>query len=194
MESYGLTAKNQECHSIVRSQDIDKGWYKVKYMVFDAPKHKGTFTERLEYLEKVFEECDDPNLKLHKHRICKDVTDLQSELDKVVNMEGEGLILRDPSSLYEYKRSAGMLKVKKLHDDEAVILDYENGTGKFQDVMGALIVKNKDGAKFKVGSGFSDEQRKEKIQIGRKITYAYAELSTKGVPRFPIFLRYYDEI
>ena len=58
-----------ECHSIVRSQDEDKGWYKVKYLVFDAPKYPGVFKERLEYLQKLLSEIDDSHIKLHEHRI-----------------------------------------------------------------------------------------------------------------------------
>ena len=115
-------------------------------------------------------------------------------MDKIRKLGGEGIVLRDPESKYEFKRSNYMLKFKDFHDAEATIIDYENGTGKYKDVMGAVIVKNEFGAKFKVGSGFSDEQRKEKIIIGRKITFRYSEIINKtGVPRFPIFLRYYEE-
>jgi DNA ligase-1 len=87
-----------------------------------------------------------------------------------------------------------MLKVKAFHDDEAEIIDYENGTGKYKNVMGSLIVKNNRGAVFKVGSGFSDEQRKERVIIGRKITFRYAEINKTGAPRFPVFLRYFEDI
>ena len=158
-----------EWHSIVRSQDEDKGWYKVKYLVFDAPKHPGTFTERLEYLKNLLADYDEAHIKLLEHRIWKNVEDLTQEMKKIKNLDGEGVVLRDPNSYYEFKRSNGMLKVKEFHDDEATIIGYENGTGKYKDVLGAVIVKGSNGAKFKVGSGFSDEQRKEKIIIGRKI-------------------------
>lgn len=33
-------------------------------------------------------------------------------------------MLRDPNSLYEYKRSSILLKVKKFHDDEAKVIGY----------------------------------------------------------------------
>ncbi|CAI2375303.1 unnamed protein product [Moneuplotes crassus] len=177
-----------ECHSVVRAQTADKGWYKVKYLIFDAPQHPGTFKQRLEYLKDLLQNIDDGYLTLHEHKICVNAAEVQLEMEKIRKLGGEGLILRDPDSFYEFsKRSNFMLKVKDFHDDEATIIDYENGTGKYKDLMGAVIVQNKYGIKFKVGSGFSDEQRKEKIQIGRKITYKYAELTKKAFLDFLFF-------
>ena len=38
-----------------------------------------------------------------------------------------------------------MLKVKEFHDDEAVVIGKENGSGRCENMMGALVCKNKDG-------------------------------------------------
>ena len=67
-----------------------------------------------------------------------------------------------PNSLYEIKKSNGMLKIKKFHD-EALIIGYENRTGKYKDVLSAIIVKGVNELNLKAGNEFSDEQRKEKI-------------------------------
>ena len=78
--------KNQfhECHSIVRIQDEDKGWYQVKNLVFDAPKYLGVFKERHEYLQSLLSEIDDSHhIKLHEHQIWKDVVDLNQEMEEI---------------------------------------------------------------------------------------------------------------
>ena len=46
-----------------------------------------------------------------------------------------------------------------------------------------------NGVKFKIGSGFSDRDRANPPKIGSIITYKYQNLTAKGVPRFPVFLR-----
>jgi DNA ligase-1 len=65
-------------------------------------------------------------------------------------------MIKDPKSKYERKRSGFLLKFKKFNDDEATIIGYEEGTGKYKKMMGALKVKNDRGIEFKIGSGFDD--------------------------------------
>jgi DNA ligase-1 len=40
-------------------------------------------------------------------------------------------MLRDPNSLYVFKRSKTLLKVKTFNDNEAEVIGYEDGIGKF---------------------------------------------------------------
>ena len=42
---------------------------------------------------------------------------------------------------------------------------------------------------FKIGSGFTDEQRESPPKIGETVTFKYQELTRAGKPRFPVFLR-----
>jgi DNA ligase-1 len=46
-----------------------------------------------------------------------------------------------------------------------------------------------DGTQFSVGTGFSDSQRESPPPVGSTITFRYQELSDRGVPRFPSFVR-----
>jgi DNA ligase-1 len=52
-----------------------------------------------------------------------------------------------------------------------------------------LHVKLPDGTTFSVGTGFSDAQRNNPPPVGSAITFRYQELSDRGVPRFPSFVR-----
>ena len=73
-------------------------------------------------------------------------------------MNGEGLMLKDPESFYEKKRSNKLLKVKKFDDAEAIVTGHQKGTGRCSGMLGALIVEScVDGKTFKVGSGFDDK-------------------------------------
>ena len=98
-------------------------------------------------------------------------------------------MLRKFGSLYEGKRSSTLLKVKTFCDDEAVVVGYEKGKGKYIGKIGALKVRNGNGKEFKLGSGLSDMDRDNPPDIGSRVTYKYQELSNDGIPRFPTYLR-----
>ena len=44
-----------------------------------------------------------------------------------------------------------------------------------------------------IGSGLSDQERINPPNIGDTITFKYYGLTSKGNPRFPIFLKIYDK-
>ena len=48
------------------------------------------------------------------------------------------MMIRDPDSKYEGKRSDTLLKVKKFDDAEAVVLSHHKGTGRCSDMCGAI--------------------------------------------------------
>ena len=183
----------QKCVSYVRKQNpIDDEWRKVAYLVFDAPNLALPFNQRYKRMEESFNKVKSPYIKLHPHQICKGFDHLQTELTNVEDMGGEGMMLRDPKSYYEQKRSGTLLKVKNFQDEEATVLGYEGGEGRNTGVVGALIVINKDDIQFKVGSGLTDAERRHPPKIGSKITYKHQGVSDSGKPRFPTFLRIYQ--
>lgn len=62
-------------------------------------------------------------------------------------------------------------------------------------MIGAIKVKHCDsGVIFKIGSGFSDAQRKDPPKIGSKVTFKYQGLTVAKIPRFPIYMRMFQEI
>jgi DNA ligase-1 len=113
---------------------------------------------------------------------------LRAELARVEALGGEGLMLRQPGSLYEAGRSSTLLKVKTFHDAEARVVEHLPGAGRHKGRLGALSVELPDGTSFSVGTGFSDAQRASPPPIGSTITFRYQELSDRGVPRFPSFV------
>lgn len=128
-------------------------------------------------------------VKIVEQTKVKDINHLNMELQRVLEINGEGLMLRKPESLYERKRSKNLLKVKKFHDMEVKIVGYKEGTGKYKGKLGSYECETKEGKKFNCGSGLNDDDRDDRLKIGVFITVKYFELSKEGVPRFPVFLR-----
>ncbi len=179
----------QRTVSIVRRQDKSDHWRKISYLIFDAPAERAPFEERLAALKETFGRQRAKHLQLLDHQQCKSVEHLREELTRVEALGGEGLMLRQPGSTYEAGRSSTLLKVKTFHDAEATVLDHQAGSGRHKGRLGALVVQLADGTQFSVGTGFSDKQRESPPPVGSTIMFRYQELSDRGVPRFPSFVR-----
>jgi DNA ligase-1 len=181
---------------------IDEQWRQVEYCVFDAPcMVDKIYTERIKQLNRYGNEI----VKICSTWIIKSNEELLRQLETYANSGAEGLMVREPKSLYEWKRSSNLLKLKQRFDSECIVVGHQDGTGKYTGIMGALQVKTvgdeklniKPGTKFKVGSGFTDIQRtnyKHLYPVGTIITFRYTELTNSGTPRFPTFFRTKCEI
>jgi DNA ligase-1 len=134
------------------------------------------------------------HVKAHDHIVCEGLDHLKAELARVEALGGEGLMLRQPGSNYEVGRSLTLLKVKNFLDDEATVLEHLPGAGRHKGRLGALLVELAGGARFAVGTGFSDLERENPPPVGSVITFRYQELSDGGVPRFPSYLGVRNDI
>ena len=66
-------------------------------------------------------------------------------------------------------------------------------------MMGALLVEmpaaeGKPGPQFKLGTGFSDKQRRNPPPLGSTITYRYRGFNDSGIPRFASFMRMREDM
>lgn len=146
---------------------------------------------RLEVARSAITANKAPYARVLEHFLCDSMEHLQTELAKVEQMGGEGMMLRKAAAFHRGGRSADLLKVKSFSDDEALVVAYEEGKGKYHGMVGSLVCVAKSGSVFKVGSGLADSQRTKKTApaIGSVITFQYFELTKDGIPRFPTFLR-----
>ena len=76
----------------------------------------------------------------------------------------EGLMIKPTFEVYKCKRSHAWLKVKPFIEVTLKVVAVEEGTGKNEGVLGALVVEGEDDGKFfhvNVGSGLTDENREQ---------------------------------
>jgi|TARA_B100000035_G_scaffold124210_1_gene105752 DNA ligase-1 len=110
----------------------------------------------------------------------------------------EGFMLRKNVG-YEGKRSKNLVKVKKFHDAEYKVIDYDtdtaevvrNGRSETIEMLSQVWIEHK-GHKVKVGSGWTQDQRLQYMDgsiVGKIITVQYFEETTNdkgGISlRFP---------
>lgn len=179
----------QRTVSIARRQDRSDHWKELTFLVFDAPTEGARFEDRMKALAELFKKRGGQYARAHEQVLCQGRQHLLDELARVESVGGEGLMLRQPGSLYVAGRSTSLLKVKQFQEAEARVLEHQAGTGRHKGRLGALLVELADGTRFAVGTGFSDRERESPPSIGTFVTCRYQELSDGGVPRFPSFVR-----
>ena len=140
-------------------EDFKKGIYEKSYDF------------RIKKLKEIYEKF------FQKSEVIKIIDSVRVNLDTEIGLETfkrfnknsiiegyEGIMIKDPESNYECKRSTTWLKSKPFIEISLEVKDYEEGTGRNKGKLGAIIAEgNDEGKNFKtnVGSGFTDLQRKE---------------------------------
>lgn len=142
-------------------------------MIFDAPLVKGNFKQRIKVCQEEIAKMPETVCEVLKQTVCPGRDELATLMDKIIGDKGEGVMLKDPKSLYEGRRSFSLLKVKRFEDAEATVIGHHRGTGRCSDMCGAIQVREKDGTEFKIGSGFNDAQRKSPPKKGTVVTFKF---------------------
>lgn len=115
----------------------------------------------------------------------------------------EGVMLNDPNACYETKRHKGLLKVKKMHTADLMIVGFEEAIdGKNRGGLKSLIVQLDDENTVNVASGLTEEQRvdiwaNKDNYLGKIVEVKYFEetVNQNGGRslRFPVVLRFRDD-
>jgi DNA ligase-1 len=200
-----LDSKEQykETMKIVRTKDKEK--HGIKMLVFDCmtaeefkkQNCKHDYIVRRADAELLFHQGDFQYFELlpilYRGDDISKITEILEE--QVANGE-EGIMINILDAKYEFKRTNNLLKVKKMQTMDLEIIDFEEGEGRLAGTLGAILVRYKNGNVVKVGSGFSDQLRKEIWQnrnshLGTICEIQYFEETTNADGgeslRFPIF-------
>lgn len=172
-----------------RGEPDPVAWGQARFMVFDLPDQEGPFGQRLAALRALLTPSPSPYLVLIEQFRVPDHARLMARLREVVAGGGEGLMLHREDAPYRAGRSDDLLKVKPYLDAEARVVGHLPGKGRFQGMLGALLVEEADGTRFRLGTGFSHAQRRDPPGLGSLITFKYQGRTAKGIPRFASFLR-----
>lgn len=203
--------------SLVMSRNKDAS--SIRFFVFDNHESQGDFTTRLESIS----DLPPSVIKLDQVLIDR-ADDLLAFEENALASGYEGVVLRHPGGRYKFGRSTireqYLLKLKRFLDDEAVIIGFEELERNFNEatldergytkrsshkdnkvgagMLGALRVDWK-GKELKLGSGFTEQQRKEiwsarDRYLGRKARFKYFPIGIKDLPRQPIFTGFRSDL
>ena len=128
---------------------------------FKAGESKATYRKRKEELEFIVDKLKSPYIKVVPNLyVGKDLDAIPKLLEEMNRKGKEGLMLNVSDGKYQCKRTDVLLKIKSMNTMDCKIIGFEDGTGKYEGMLGALILDYK-GYELRCGSGFTDEDRKE---------------------------------
>lgn len=180
-----------------RIKDMDPS--KFRLVIFDCPSLPFEQSERSEILNTLIESLHE-NREISKTTFTEEVmfddfVDFDTYfLDVVNHRKLEGLVLKKADAKYEFRRSPCWCKVKDWFSADLCVVGVEEGTGKYQGMLGALVV-DFNGVHVSVGSGYSDEQRKmfweEPPQV---VEIEYKTITKDGSLQHPTFVKEREDL
>jgi ATP-dependent DNA ligase len=118
------------------------------------------------------EKLEDMNLEVHSkylkvvHRDIVPPSKIIAMHDIYVKDGYEGVMIKSLDTKYKFGRGHNVMKYKSFVDVDLEVVSFEEGIGKYEGMLGAIVVKNNkwkkflDGVLVNVGSGFDDDARK----------------------------------
>ena len=106
-----------------------------------------------------FEEGLD-GIELPPAYLCRNEDEMMEFYLRFRNRGLEGAIVKNPQGAYHPRRNRDWMKIKDSASVDVPIVDAIEGTGKYEGVLGALVV-DVEGINVNIGTGFSDSDRKE---------------------------------
>lgn len=161
-----------------------------------------------------YEDTDGAEKVLTHHQWLLEDKDVPAALEEAFELGYEGIMLRDPDNLYDYKRSDALLKLKESESDKSeeqtadcLVTGYtidpitiiEDGKVITRELINRLIVQQKDGTECVVGSGFDMAFRYKYTDdpeelVGKVIEAKFQGYGAKGRMRFPRLFRIREDI
>lgn len=127
-----------------------------------------------------------------------DLPPWQQDYDRVLGLEGEGLMLQNSLAMWRPRRCPGLLKVKQYHDGVGRVVGVTSGregtTGVMSGLIGALVCEWVDapaGCSGEItlgaGVGFGHTERGlgADAWLGRLVRFTYLGITPDGHPREP---------
>lgn len=167
-------------------KDLIESEKSLQYHIYDLPSNQGTFTQRYKELSSIeLPEC----CVLVKTEQLDNMNDVSAYYEDYIMAGYEGQMIRVDGK-YENKRTKSLMKHKSFIDEEYEIIGVEEGTGNKTGMLGAFILKTKDGKTFNSNPKFNWEVciqmwKDRDNLIGKQATVKYFNLTPDGIPRFP---------
>lgn len=125
--------------------------------------------------------------------LCYNAKQLETIYEKALEDGWEGVMIKELSAAYSFKRSQCWRKYKPHQVNHFEIVGWYEGEGRHEGRLGGFEVRVSEGKICRVGGGFKDEEREKfwvnkDILLGRVVRVKYKESSADGLLREPVYL------
>lgn len=181
----------------LRGEDVEK-LKKIYLYVYDVVDSEKTNEQRNQTLQSLFQLLPTgSHLKHLETEVCGS-RDAVKEIHAKYVAEGyEGVMLRNMGGKYRVGvRSTDLQKYKEFEDAEYKVTGYKEGDGVEKGCV-IWVCETAKGQTFAVRPRGTHEERAATMKeadkyVGKQLTVRFQELTTDGIPRFPVGLTFRD--
>lgn len=192
--------------SIVMSHDVtmpEKS--RVKFHVFAVNRAESfsTTLNMIAVMKYMLTEAGEFIREVEYSTVANDENAIEEACNNMVAKGYEGVMLRHPVVAYQSGKNNSLLKFKPFMEEDFTIVEFIEGTGKYEGTLGAIKVRTEIDGKLviaSVGTGFDDKFRDELWSRRVELTGKLAEIKFQEITqnkedksvyslRFPVFVK-----
>lgn len=191
--------KFEELSSLIRQDEPADGYENIQYHVYDFQHPTMTNIERSTILALWAERLRNTPIHIVETIVVNNEDELMEAFEHFLELEYEGCMVRNCDGLYANKRSYDLQKIKNFDDDEFKIIGVKVGTKGSMAGKAVFTCEMKDGKTFdcKMKGSLDELERyanNHELVINKIVTVKYQGLTKYGIPRFPVALRFREDI
>lgn len=188
----------EELSSKIRQEKPVDGYEAVQYHVYDIPEPTVTNKVRNEMLQAMKLMFEGTPIHIVETIVVNDEDELMTAFEHFLAEGYEGAIVRNMDGLYVNKRSYNLQKIKEFDDSEFKIVGIKVGTKGSMAGKAVFTCENGDTTFDCKLKGNMDELTKyandPSLVIGKILTVKYQGMTKYGQPRFPVGLRFREDL
>jgi len=155
-----------------------------------------SFVNRYQKASQLVAKDSTKRLTMVPNYLVKTKQDIDTLLAQNLAAGYEGVMIRDPKSPYQGRRSYYLQKYKKFDDEEFEVVGFEEGQG--NDIGTVIwVCKTPAGDLFTVRPKGTRAQKIDWFNngqdyVGEMLTVRFQDYTSKGIPRFPVGIEFRD--
>lgn len=190
----------EELTSYIRNPEPKAGHEVVQYHIYDIADSDLKQEDRVEELRSFYRRARrwKDSLVFVETITVADEDELMAAFSKFLEEGYEGLMVRNAAGRYANKRSYDLQKVKEFKDAEFRVKAVEEGRGKLAG-HAIFVCETEKGDEFRAKMKGETSKLKEYFDhpekaVNKMLTVKFQGMTAYGVPRFPVGLRFREEL
>lgn len=174
-------------------------WDIIPLRDFKAGLCKIHYIDRYNYLVNVYNKINSDRVFIVNTDRVTTNQQIENAFNMMIERGLEGVIVKDPNDTWSDRRTTNAYKVKGENECDLIVIDWIEGTGRFTNVLGALVCESRDHkVRVNVGTGFTEQQRQmltRENTIGKIVSITYnMRITDKNRDVDSLFLPRFTEI
>jgi DNA ligase 1 len=201
--NHAFKSNFEELASLIRQEVPAEDHTEIQYYLYDCVRDGETFAKRIEWLSTSLHLYEKAKaliiyLRLTETAIVKNEDEMTDAFERFLQRGYEGAMARNADGLYVGKRSYDLQKIKSFVDDEFKIVDIVEGRGGYAG-CGIFVCETPSGQTFNVKMRGPKERleaffKDHSLWKNKELVVKYQNMSSYGVPVFPVGERFKDNL